>query len=444
MKISIFGVGYVGLVTGACFAELGNDVMCCDINEGRIKNLKQGEIPIHEPGLEEIVLENIRQERLLFTTKGKEAIEFGDIIFIAVGTPSKGYGQVDLSFVYQVAKEIGRFLDKNGKVIVTKSTVPVGTNQKVKLIIMRELQKRNACIKFATVSNPEFLKEGDAINDFMKPDRVVIGSNQSWAKRLMEKLYLPLTKNGHPIFYMDIPSAELSKYAANAFLATKISFINQIATLSEIIGADIEQVRAAICADKRIGKLFLYPGVGYGGSCFSKDVQGLAALAKKHGYTAHLIESIETVNENQKKLLAEKVIEELGDIDGKKLAVWGLAFKPKTDDMRCAPSVTIIEKLIAKGANIHAYDPVAMDEAKRVFNNRITYCKNMYEGLKDAEALLVITEWPQFKEPDFIRMKELLKNPMIFDGRNIYSAEQIKDYGFEYIGIGRPKIKKAM
>lgn len=440
MKLSIFGVGYVGLVSGACFAELGNEVICCDIDEEKIKILKKGNIPIYEPGLKEIVERNSKQGRLKFSADLKEAARFGDILFICVGTPQKDYGEPDLKYVYQVAKDIGENLDKERKIIVNKSTVPAGTAKEVKNIVAEELRKRGVNFEFAVVSNPEFLKEGDAINDFMKPDRVVVGVEEEWARKTMGELYSPLTKNGHPIFFMDTASSEMSKYAANTMLAAKISFINQIANLCEITGADIEEVRRAISADKRIGHHFIYPGIGYGGSCFPKDVQALSALAKKFGYTAHLIEAIEAVNNEQKEILAKKIINELGDLDDKKIAVWGLSFKPHTDDMRSAPSINIIERLLAKGAKIFAYDPAAVLEARKIFNNRVEYVLEMYNCLRRAEALVLITEWPQFKEPDFNKMKELMKNPVIFDGRNIYSPARMKELGFKYISIGRQKV----
>lgn len=439
MKISIFGTGYVGLVTGACFAELGNEVLCCDIDQKKIEDLKKGIIPIFEPGLSDLVQRNAKESRLTFTSDTSEAVSYGDIIFIAVGTPPKEYGQADLRFVYNVARNIGENLDQNRKVIVTKSTVPVGTNKEVYEIIDTELKKRKVDLEFATVSNPEFLKEGDAIDDFMKPDRVVVGVEKEWAKEKMAELYEPLTKNGHPIFFVDIASSEMSKYASNAMLATKISFINQVANLCDIVGADVEKVRQIICSDKRIGPHFLYPGPGYGGSCFPKDVQAISVLAKKHGYLPHLLEAVEQVNEKQKELMAEKVINKLGNINGKKIAVWGLAFKPNTDDMRCAPSINIVEKFIAKGAKVFAFDPAAEEESKKIFDDRISYCKDMYDCLENADALVIITEWSQFKEPDFDRIKNLLKNNIIFDCRNIFEPSRMKGLGFDYICIGRPE-----
>jgi len=440
MNISIFGTGYVGLVSGACFAELGNNVMCCDIDEDKINKLKEGGIPIYEPGLEEIVKRNIAENRLIFTTKAKEAVEYADIIFIAVGTPPKDYGHSDLKYVYNVAESIGEHLDKTQKIIVNKSTVPVGTAKEVKNIISNKLKERSLDYEFAIVSNPEFLKEGAAIDDFLKPDRVVVGVDEEWAKSKMENLYHPLTKNGHPIYIMDTASSEMSKYAANSMLAAKISFINQIANLCEIVGADVEQVRKSICSDKRIGPHFLYPGTGYGGSCFPKDVQALAALAKKYGYSPHLIEAIEEVNEDQKQIMAKKIIKEFGDINGKTFAIWGLSFKPQTDDMREAASISIIEGLLAKGAKIKAHDPVAMKEAKKIFKDRIEYAEDMYDCIKDAEALVLITEWAKFKEPDFEKIKSLLKNPVIFDGRNVYSPKRMQELGFKYISIGRKSV----
>lgn len=442
MKISIFGVGYVGLVTGTCFSELGNDVLCYDIDPKRVGALKKGIIPIYEPGLEEMVARNIKEKRLLFTDDPKEAVEFGEIIFIAVGTPPKEYGQADLTYIFNVADQIGEDLDKSGKVVVVKSTVPVGTNNEVEKRIKQKLDERGVTFDFAIASNPEFLKEGEAIEDFMKPDRIVVGVNTKLARSMMKELYSSMTSNGHQIYFVDIPTSEMSKYAANAMLATKISFINQVANLCDIVGADVEGVRKIICADKRIGQYFLQPGVGYGGSCFPKDVQALAVLAKEHGYLAHLLEAVEQVNEAQKDIMAKKIIKKLENVEDKKIAIWGLSFKPKTDDMRFAPSINLIEKLIAKGVKITAYDPVSMDEAKKIFGNRITYCNDMYTCLKDADALVVITEWPQFKEPDFTKIKSLLKENLIFDGRNIYSPLKMDDMGFEYISIGRPEIKQ--
>lgn len=441
MKISIFGSGYVGLVSGACFAELGNYVLCCDIDKKKIDDLKNGIIPIYEPGLEEIVKRNIKDGRLSFSVSPIEAVDFGEIIFIAVGTPPRDYGNADLKYVYSVAETIGEHLNQNDVIIVDKSTVPVGTSDEVREIIEKKLKNRGENFNFAVVSNPEFLKEGSAIEDFMRPDRVVIGVNENWAKKKMEELYSSLTKNGHPIFSMDTRSAEMSKYAANALLATKISFINQIANLCEMVGADVEEVRKAISADRRIGHHFIYPGIGYGGSCFPKDVQALSALAKKFGYLTHLVEAVEMVNETQKEILAKKLLKELGNIDGLKIAVWGLSFKPNTDDMRSAPSIAIIEKLLAKGAKICAYDPIATEEAKKIFNNRIEFSENMYDFLKGAEALLLITEWPQFKEPDFIKIKNFLNRPLVVDGRNIYSPAKMREMGFTYISIGRSDVR---
>lgn len=440
MKLSIFGVGYVGLVSGACFAELGNNVICFDTDKNKIALLKRGIVPIYESGLKEILERNFKDGRIIFSDQPEEAGKFGDILFITVGTPQDNGGQPNLNYIYGAAKTIGQYLDKNQKIIVNKSTVPVGTAEEVKKIIAEELDKREVDFDFAVVSNPEFLKEGDAVRDFMKPDRIVVGVKEKWAKKKIEELYYPLVKNGHPIFFMDPLSSEMSKYAANAMLATKISFINQIANLCEITGADIEKVREAICSDKRIGHHFLYPGIGYGGSCLPKDVQALSALAKKLGYSASLLEAVERVNNEQKEYFANKIIREMSDINGKKIAVWGLSFKPHTDDMRCAPSLAIIEKLINQGAKISAYDPAAKNEAKKIIGRRINYSSDMYECLKGADALILLTEWPQFREPDFLKIKKLLNQPVIFDGRNIYSPSQMKDFGFKYVGIGRPKV----
>ncbi len=437
MKISIFGTGYVGLVTGACFAELGNHVLCCDIDPEKIAKLKKGEVPFYEPGLAEIVERNIREQRLLFSTSPEEAASYGELLFIAVGTPSKTDGEADLQYVYNVAETIGNVITENDRIVVTKSTVPIGTSDEVKKIIQDAITKRNARINFAVVNNPEFLREGKAVEDFMVPDRVVVGVEESWAKEILTTLYAPLTKNGHPIFFMDTRSSEMTKYASNTLIAARISLINEIAQICELVGADIESVRAAMGADKRIGSQYLYPGVGYGGSCFPKDVQALAFLAKKNNHPATLVEAIETVNEAQKKAFASKIIKNIGAVSGKTVAVWGLSFKPKTDDMRSAPSVDVINILIAQGAKITAYDPVAIQAAQKVFGGKISYATEMYDALKGADCLVVFTEWSQFKEPDFENMKKLLKQPLVFDGRNIYDPERMKELGFVYYGIGR-------
>lgn len=435
MRISIIGSGYVGLVTAACLADIGNEVLCIDINEQKIKNLQKNVIPIYEPGLEEIVKRNAKAGRLKFSTTLRESTKT-EIIFIAVGTPPKEYGHADLTSVYQVAKGIGDSINRR-TIIVNKSTVPVGTAREVESIIAGQLRKRRKKIEFSVVSNPEFLKEGAAIDDFMKPDRIVLGVNKKWASQKMNELYKPFIKNGHQILIMDRESSEMSKYASNAMLACKISFMNQLATLCEIVGADIEKVRGAMSLDVRIGSYFLYAGVGYGGSCFPKDVQALGALAKQYGYSAHLLEAIEIVNNQQKSLLPKKLIKTFKNIEGKKIAIWGLAFKPNTDDIRDAPSITIIEDILAKGGKISAYDPKAFPQIKKYFNDRIDYANDMYAACRDADALMVITEWSEFREPDFDKLKKLLRNPIIFDGRNIYDPQLIKKLGFRYVGIGR-------
>jgi len=440
MKLSVFGVGYVGLVTAACFAELGNDVLACDIDENKIKNLREGVIPIYEPGLEEIVKRTAGAGRLKFTTDSAEAAKFGEIVFVAVGTPQSDDGHPDMKYVRAVAESIGEHISEPRTIIVMKSTVPVGTSGEVRSIIEAKLQARGgdaAGLEFATVSNPEFLKEGDAIRDFMRPDRIVIGVVEDWAKERMSDLYAPLMKNGHAVLFMSPPSSEMSKYAANALLASRISFMNQVAELCEATGSDIEEVRRSLASDSRIGPHFLYAGVGYGGSCFPKDVQALAAMAREKGVRNDLIDAIEAVNNRQKGKLVERAKEILGNLKGKQIAVWGLAFKPNTDDMREAPSIDIIEDLLAAGAKVMAFDPVAMNEARKVFADRIVYAKDMYECLKDADALFVITEWPTFREPDFKMMLQLMKGKNIFDGRNIYNPDRMREMGFGYVSIGR-------
>lgn len=440
MKISIFGSGYVGLVTGTCLSELGNEVLACDTDANKIEILKTGKSPFYEPGLDEMLKRNIEQTRLKFTTDAKQAVEFGEIIFIAVGTPPKANGEADLSFVYQVAESIGKNLVREGVVVVTKSTVPVGTTKEVKRIIEEALAKNSKQLDFYMANNPEFLREGKAIEDFMRPDRVVVGFEKDEAKKIMENLYSPLTKNGHPIFFLDIPSSEMTKYASNTFIAARISLINEIAQLCELVGADVEKVRMAVGSDKRIGQQYIYPGVGYGGSCFPKDVQALSQTGKKHGLNMPVTDAIEETNNKQKTAFAHKIARELKTKNAKKAALWGLAFKPHTDDMRFAPSLEVIEKLLSAGINISAYDPVAMDFAKKILSEKITYAQDMYEALNAADALIIVTEWPQFKEPDFLRIKQLIKSKLIFDGRNIYSQERMRELGFTYHSIGRPRI----
>jgi len=436
MKIAVVGTGYVGLVTGTCFAEVGIDVVCIDVDQKKIDNLKKGVMPIYEPGLEEMVLKNVEKGRLQFSTSLPESIKGCDVAFIAVGTPPGEDGSADLKYVIAVAREIGQNIDEFC-VVVTKSTVPVGTANKVKAAVQEELTKRNLSIEFAVASNPEFLKEGAAIDDFLKPDRIVIGVENKYAEDIMRKLYKPFLLNGHPIIFMDVPSAEMTKYAANSMLATKISFMNDIANLCEIMGADVNMVRKGIGSDGRIGNKFIYPGIGYGGSCFPKDVKALIKTAKDNGYTMQILESVEAVNEAQKSVLFDKIIKHFdGNIKGKTFAMWGLSFKPKTDDMREAPSLVIIEKLLAAGANVKAYDPVAMKEAKHILGEQIEFAKNENSALIDADALLVVTEWPDFRSPDFQVVKKLMKGNVIFDGRNIYDIAEMKELGFEYYCIG--------
>lgn len=436
MKIAVIGTGYVGLVTGTCFSEVGIDVICIDVDQKKIDNLKKGIMPIYEPGLEEMVLRNVEKGRLQFSTSLSESIKGCDVAFIAVGTPPGEDGSADLKYVLAVAREIGQNIDEFC-VVVTKSTVPVGTAQKVKSALQDELNKRSVETTFAVASNPEFLKEGAAIDDFLKPDRIVIGVESKQAEDMMRKLYKPFLLNGHPIIFMDVPSAEMTKYAANSMLATKISFMNDIANLCEIMGADVNMVRKGIGSDGRIGNKFIYPGIGYGGSCFPKDVKALIKTAKDNGYTMQILESVESVNEAQKSVLFNKIIKHFnGNLKGKTFAMWGLSFKPKTDDMREAPSLVIIEKLLAAGANVKAYDPVAMKEAKHILGEQIEYTKNENNALIDADALLIVTEWPDFRSPDFQVVKKLMKGNAIFDGRNIYDIAEMKELGFDYYCIG--------
>lgn len=436
MKITIVGSGYVGLVTGACFSEVGIDVQCVDVNQTKIDNLKKGIIPIYEPGLEDMIIRNMEKGRLQFTTDLSKAIKGSDIVFISVGTPPDEDGSADLKYVLQVARDCGKYMT-DYTLVVTKSTVPVGTSKKVKKAIEEELQKRNVVIPFDVASNPEFLKEGAAIDDFLKPDRIVAGTESARAEELLRNLYKPFTLNGHPIIFMDIVSAEMTKYAANAMLATKISFMNDIANLSEIVGADINHVRKGIGSDERIGNKFIYPGIGYGGSCFPKDVQALIKTAKENNYELKVLQAVEEVNQHQKSVLFHKIMNYFdGDVMGKNIAIWGLSFKPQTDDMREAPSLEIIKKLIDAGAKVHAYDPVAITEAKHHFGDTIAYYNDQYETLIDADCLAILTEWPEFKIPNFNIIQKLLKTPVVFDGRNIYDAVEMKKNGFDYFCIG--------
>ncbi|WP_294141167.1 UDP-glucose/GDP-mannose dehydrogenase family protein [uncultured Sanguibacteroides sp.] len=439
MRIAVVGTGYVGLVSGTCLAETGVTVTCVDVDQAKIELLNNGGIPIFEPGLAELVVRNQSDGRLFFTTSLKEALKDADAVFIAVGTPPDEDGSADLKYVLGVAREIGEIIN-DYVVVVTKSTVPVGTNMKVKATIEEALQKRNVSVPFDVASNPEFLKEGDAVNDFISPDRVVIGVESERAKRVMERLYHVFILNNTPIYFMDIPSAEMTKYAANSMLATRISFMNDIANLCEIVGADVEAVKKGIGSDSRIGKKFLNAGCGYGGSCFPKDVKALIKTGDENGHSLELLKAVERVNENQKEVLFEKVIAHFGpDLKGKRFAVWGLSFKPATDDMREAPSLVLIEHLIEAGAVIRAYDPVAMEECQRRIGSKIEYASNMYDALPDADALIVVTEWPEFKIPKFTFIEKALKHKIIFDGRNIYSPKQMKEFGYIYYGIGRQK-----
>ncbi|WP_207432400.1 UDP-glucose dehydrogenase family protein [Sabulibacter ruber] len=446
MRIAVVGTGYVGLVTGTCFAEVGIDVTCIDVNVKKIEDLKQGILPIYEPGLEEMVLRNVEKGRLGFSTDLSAAIKGCDAAFIAVGTPPGEDGSADLKYVLGVAREIGQHMD-DYLVVVTKSTVPVGTANKVKNAVAGELAKRGSDLTFDVASNPEFLKEGAAIDDFLKPDRIVIGVESERAEEVMRKLYKPFLLNGHPIIFMDVPSAEMTKYAANSMLATKISFMNDIANLCELMGADVNMVRRGIGSDSRIGNKFIYPGIGYGGSCFPKDVKALIRTAEENGYSMQILKAVESVNENQKEVLFNKVMKHFnGELAGKTFALWGLSFKPKTDDMREAPSLVIIEKLLAEGASVVAYDPVAIKEARHMIgeNERVKYAKDEYEALIDADALLVVTEWPEFRSPNFQVIGKLLKNRVIIDGRNIYEAKELQELGFCYYGIGVQEVLPAV
>lgn len=436
MKVAIVGTGYVGLVTGTCLAEVGMNVTCIDIDAKKIEGLKQGVMPIYEPGLEEMVLKNFERGKLKFSTSLAETVKDCDIVFIAVGTPPGEDGSADLKYVLGVASEIGMHM-QDYLVVVTKSTVPVGTASKVKRAVQDQLDARKSDLRFDVASNPEFLKEGAAIDDFLRPDRIVIGVESQKAEDLLKKLYKPFVLNGHPIISMDIPSAEMTKYAANAMLATKISFMNDIANLCEIMGADVNMVRRGIGSDPRIGNKFIYPGIGYGGSCFPKDVKALIKTAAENNYKMQVLKAVENVNEKQKSVLFEKVLNHFkGNISGKTFAVWGLSFKPKTDDMREAPSLVIIEKLLSMGAKVQAHDPVAMNEAKHTLKDSISYCEKQEDALTNADALLIVTEWPEFRSPDFNEIKSKLNEAVIFDGRNIYDAVELKEMGFAYYGIG--------
>ncbi len=450
MKLAIVGTGYVGLVTGACMAQMGNDVICVDIDEEKIEKLKKGIIPIYEPGLEEIVKENFKIGTLHFTTDIQEALKKSDIVFIAVGTPQDEDGSADLQYVLAVAKDIGRYMD-HPIIVVDKSTVPVGTADKVRATIQEELKKRlesseiskeqyEKLMEFDVVSNPEFLKEGDAVNDFLKPDRVVIGADNPKSMEILKELYAPFTHSHERFIGMDIRSAELTKYAANAMLATKISFMNEMAKIAEAVGADINKVRVGIGSDRRIGYSFIYPGVGYGGSCFPKDVKALEKIAKDAGVEPKIIRAVEEVNKEQREYFLNKILKRFGnDLSGKTFAIWGLSFKPETDDMREAPSITIINELTKRGAKIQAYDPKAMEEAKNFWLKNvknIEYFDNKYDALNGADAMILVTEWKEFRSPDFYEMQKRLKNHVIFDGRNQYNKDKLQELGFEYHQVG--------
>ncbi len=440
MKITIFGSGYVGLVTGACFAEVGNDVLCVDIDQMKIDSLNEGKIPIHEPGLDEIVAENIREGRLRFTSNLREGVEFGLYQFIAVGTPPDEDGSADLRHVLSVAESIGTFMHEY-RIVINKSTVPVGTADLVRDKIGSVLASRKAEIDFDVVSNPEFLKEGDAVNDFMKPERIVVGVDNPRTKELLRFLYSPFNRSHERFIAMDVRSAELTKYAANAMLATKISFMNEIANIAERVGADVEAVRRGIGSDSRIGFSFIYPGIGYGGSCFPKDVQALERTAHKHGYHSRILQAVEAVNHDQKSTLVRKIRGHFSDdIEGRVFAIWGLSFKPNTDDMREAPSRRVIDELLSGGARVRVYDPVAMNEVRRIYgeSDEIFYASNPEEAIKSSDALVVLTEWLVFRSPDFEMIKRDLSHPVVFDGRNIYSPDFMEQSGFTYYSIGRP------
>lgn len=437
MKVAIVGTGYVGLVTGTCFAEMGTDVFCVDVNTEKIENLKQGIIPIYEPGLEEMVRRNQQAGRLHFTTNLAECLDKVQVLFCAVGTPPGEDGSADLSYVLEVARTVGQQM-KQYLLVVNKSTVPVGTARKVRQVIQEELDKRNQKIEFDVASNPEFLKEGAAIKDFMSPDRVVVGVESDRAKELMTRLYRPFLLNNFRVIFMDVPSAEMTKYAANAMLATRISFMNDIANLCEIVGADVNMVRKGIGSDARIGNRFLYAGCGYGGSCFPKDIKALIKTAKQHAYDMRILEAVEEVNEKQKSILFLKLDNYFkGDLQHRRVAIWGLAFKPETDDMREAPSLVLIHRLLAAGCDVYVYDPVAMDETRRLLGDRVHYAKDIYDTVVDADALLLVTEWKEFRLPSWSAIKKLMATPVILDGRNIYDAAELEENGFIYHCIGR-------
>lgn len=437
MKIAIVGTGYVGLVTGTCFAEIGVEVVCVDTNVQKIESLEKGVIPIYESGLEEMVARNVKAGRLSFTTSLESCLSNVEVVFSAVGTPPDEDGSADLSYVLEVARTIGRNMNKY-ILVVTKSTVPVGTAKKVRAVIQEELDKRGASIAFDVASNPEFLKEGNAINDFMSPDRVVVGVESERAKEIMSKLYKPFLLNNFRVIFMDIPSAEMTKYAANSMLATRISFMNDIANLCELVGADVNMVRSGIGSDTRIGRKFLYPGIGYGGSCFPKDIKALIKTAEQNGYRMRVLEAVEEVNERQKSILFEKLKQLFhNDLSGKTIAIWGLSFKPETDDMREAPSLILIDMLLKAGCSVRAYDPAAMDESRRCIGDVIYYATDMYDAVLNADALLLVTEWKEFRLPSWPVIKKAMTGNNILDGRNIYEKKEIEEQGFLYHCIGK-------
>ena len=436
MKIAIVGTGYVGLVSGACFAEMGADVTCIDVDKCKIEKLRSGQIPIYEPGLEELVARNVADGRLHFSTELGECLDQVEIVFSAVGTPPDEDGSADLRYVLEVAREFGRKINRY-TLLVTKSTVPVGTAQKVRQAVAEELAARGVEVEFDVASNPEFLKEGDAIDDFMKPDRVVVGVESERARQLMERLYKPFMMNNYRMIFTDVASAEMIKYAANSMLATRISFMNDIANLCEIVGADVNMVRKGIGADARIGSKFLYAGCGYGGSCFPKDVKALIRTAEQKGYRMRVLEAVEAVNERQKGILYEKFVREFdGEVEGRCVAMWGLSFKPETDDMREAPSLVLIERLLTAGCRVRVFDPIAMDEARRRLGDRVEYCASKYDALEGADALMIVTEWKQFRLPNWTRVAEAMKGGVVIDGRNIYERHEVEAAGLKYLRIG--------
>lgn len=436
MKIIVVGTGYVGLVSGTCFAEMGIEVTCVDVNAEKIRSLQQGEMPIYEPGLEEMVRRNVAAGRLHFTTRLADCLAGAEVVFSAVGTPPDEDGSADLQHVLEVAREFGRHINQY-TILVTKSTVPVGTARKVKQVVQEELDKRGVQIEFDVASNPEFLKEGAAIKDFMSPDRVVVGTESERAREVLSKLYRPFLVNNFRVYFMDIPSAEMTKYAANAMLATRISFMNDIANLCDLLGANVDMVRKGIGTDSRIGSKFLYAGCGYGGSCFPKDVKALARTAKEHGYTMQVIEAVEAVNERQKTIVCDKLQAMIGDVQGKTIALWGLSFKPETDDMREAPALAVIDRLLRDGATVRVFDPVAMEECRRRIGDRVVYARDMYDAVVDADALMLLTEWKQFRIPSWSVMRKAMKTPVLVDGRNIYDRAEVVAEGFRYSAIGK-------